>query len=479
MQWFARVTLVDGSRPWVELDPSISETDRAGAQACAQLVSHEARESGAVTSIETVSEYAKRWLEAREESGYTSVAADRSRMGTHILPVLGAKDVRKVTRAELEDLVDALDRRVRAGSLSWKSARHIWSLVSKMFDDAHNAKRRTLRVRADNPAAGVHAPDRGPRKAKVYLWPSEFLQLVSCEDVPLRWRRFFTITAYLFARVGEINALDWSDVDLEHRTVHIHKSVDRNTGVIGTTKTEKGRKVPIEPALMPLLEAMHEESGGKGAVSPIRATDRKLSRQLQRCLRIAGVERADLFASDAMRKPITAHDLRATGITWAAVRRDGLEVIAERAGHEGSYDTTRIYIREAENLRGANFGQPFPPLPPSLMVSSEFRPRTKPQRGRAAIQAETSGGAGNRSQPENAAKDTGEAVNQAAPRDPLAAVRDDSSVRNPNVEDVDIENAIVRAVLDGRVQLADMLRDLLERRRQERAGNVVPLARRR
>jgi hypothetical protein len=50
-----------------------------------------------------------------------------------------------------------------------------------MCADMVSAKKRELRVREDNPCRDVKAPERGARKAKQYLYPSEFLQFVSCE----------------------------------------------------------------------------------------------------------------------------------------------------------------------------------------------------------------------------------------------------------------------------------------------------------
>ncbi len=228
--------------------------------------------------------------------------------------------MRAVGREALEGLVEKLDAKVRAGAIAWKTAIHSWGLVTRMFADASGAKRRDLRVREDNPAAGVHGPDRGARRAKVYLYPEEFLQLVACPDVPLRWRRMFALTTYLYARAGEVNALTWADVDLERGVVHIHRSASRRTGESKSTKTGGTRRVPVEPHLLPLLCAMHTEAGGVGRVSPVDATDKKTARQLQRCLRLAGLTRADLYADDATRKPLTFHDLRSTGLTWCAVR---------------------------------------------------------------------------------------------------------------------------------------------------------------
>jgi integrase len=78
----------------------------------------------------------------------------------------------------------------------------------------------------------------------------------------------FALGAYCYARPGELGALRWEDVDLEHGVIHIHRAVDcvRAPGVVKPTKTKLARKVPIEPALLPLLDAMRAESRGKGLV---------------------------------------------------------------------------------------------------------------------------------------------------------------------------------------------------------------------
>jgi hypothetical protein len=81
----------------------------------------------------------------------------------------------------------------------------------------------------------------------------------------------------------------------------------------------------------------------------------------KRWLRRAGIDRPELFADDATRQALRFHDLRATGITWMAVRGDPGEQIKRRAGHT-DYATTERYIREAEVLRDG-FGEVFPALP--------------------------------------------------------------------------------------------------------------------
>jgi hypothetical protein len=80
------------------------------------------------------------------------------------------------------------------------------------------------------------------------------------------------------------------------------------------------------------------------------------------------VKRPELYITDATRRAITFHDLRATGITWCAVRGDDPLKIKQRAGHS-TFATTEGYIREAENLRDG-FGTVLPPLPTSLLGQS-------------------------------------------------------------------------------------------------------------
>ena len=216
-------------------------------------------------------------------------------------------------------------------------------------------------MRDDNPADGVAGPDMGPKKSKVYVWPNEFLKLVSSPKVPLRWRRLFALAVYTYARAGELAALDWTDVDLEHGIIHIHQSLDAKRGRgLKATKSDVARRVPIEHELMPLLVAMRAEAKGKGRV--VRLPGEHLSRSLRMYLRRAGIDRSDLLTSDATRKAMTFHDLRATGITWCAHRGDEPLKIMYRAGH-ADFETTKIYLREAENLSAA-FGTVFPALPP-------------------------------------------------------------------------------------------------------------------
>jgi integrase len=378
-RYSVRVRFRDGHRQWIPLSRELTHTQAvAQAREVALRARTEPRPAnGKVLAVgnETVEHWSKRWIASRQERGVLAVRTDRSALKTHILPIIGAERIATISVARLEDVRDALDEKVRAGEIAWQTARNCWVVVRAMFRDARGSKQRDLRVRQDSPCPGIAPPDTGLEKAKQYLFPSEFRRLVACSDVPLLYRRIFTLTTYLILRASELEALAWDDIDLGHGMVHVHRSLVDRTRIDKPTKTGSKRRFAIDPALMPLLRAMHRESGGVGRILGAFSLDRHgFSRSLRQFLAVAGVDRAELFANDRTRKWITFHDLRATGITWMAVQGVDALKIKQRAGH-ANLCTTEKYIRVAEELR-PGFGDVFPDLPKSLIRGAAALPRS-------------------------------------------------------------------------------------------------------
>jgi len=372
--WHARYTRGDKTRTnWIALDPSIGEGDVARAKASAASLVGTAKSTRKDGKGETVADYSVRWL-ADRVGRVASVADDRARFRLHILPILGALEARSFTRDDVERLRDDLDRKIARGDFSWKSAACVWTNVSSMCADMVNAKKRELRTRDDNPAKDVKPPDRGARKAKQFLYPDEFLKFVSCPAVPLRWRRAVSLAIYTAARDGELRDFRWDagDIDLGHAVLNITKAYNERTRKVESTKTAETRRFTIEPNLTPLLRVMHRDARGKGLV--LTWHDRHMTRSLRRWLRKAGVTRPELHTDTPTRKALTWHDLRATGLTWMAVRGDDPLKIQQRAGHS-TFATTQIYIRTAESVR-EGFGTPFPPLPSFVIEASVTEPES-------------------------------------------------------------------------------------------------------
>ena len=324
-RWWGRVTYPDGARRWVPLDPAIPADDETHARAmCIDAHGIARGLPSAPGRVETLATYAERWCAWREERGLASVKDDCARLSNHALPRLGHRDVRRITRAELEDLIEDLDRRVRARELGWKTADLVAGIVGRLFADAQGAKRRDLRVRADNPAAGLARPERGPRKAKQYLYPSEFEALVRSPLVPGRWKRLFAIAVY----TGHVleSSKPCAGRTLTSSTARCTctraSTACASAACASSTKSRAARRVPLERELAPLLQALLAE--GKNPEGSVLAMPSPgvLSRKLKVYLGKAGVMRTELFTNTETRKAITFHDLRATWVTWCAVRGD-------------------------------------------------------------------------------------------------------------------------------------------------------------
>ncbi len=370
-QWHAKWTRADGTRSeWLPLDAKIAIDDELGARAEAARMAPKIRHRAVSGSaVETVEDYSKRWLDDRD-GRVNSIRDDRSRMRDHVLPTLGSLDASKFSRDDVEQLRDALDEKIVKGELAWKTAGSVWTLVTSMAADMVNAKKRELRTREDNPCRDVKPPERGARKAKQYLYPSEFLKFVTREDIPRRWRRAVALAIYTYTRDAELRVLRERDID--HGIVDITRAFNRRkpTEVKGT-KSDAPRRFAVEPNLLPLLAATC--TGDPDALVIRLPSERSMARNLRRWLWKAGVRRPALHTSTTTSQNLTWHDLRATGATWMAVRGDDAHKIKQRCGHK-TFTTTEIYIREGESVR-EGFGEPFPPLPEELWNIAPISPR--------------------------------------------------------------------------------------------------------
>jgi integrase len=336
---------------------------------------------------ETCEKYFARHTEAREAEGVRDTRKERTIWGKWLSPRIGARPiagVTGVTREEVERIRDALDAQVRlrikeglAAGISGATAQNVWSVLRTMFKEAMGSRDRTLRVRTDDPTHGHKPPLKTPRRQKTFIYPTEFAKLLACadEDVPRQWREVYAVAAYTYVRPEELQALTWRDVDFAAGTLQISKATDARTGKPKELpKTENAvRAVPLEPALVPLLERMRKGADEGAPILPVlgELNDKFRAKQFRDHLRLAGVTRARLFADTVTLLPIDFRSCRDTGITWLALA--GLDVgkIQRRAGHE-DLSTTLGYVKMAEDL-GGKVGTPFAPLPGGL-VQPTFGP---------------------------------------------------------------------------------------------------------
>ena len=373
-----RITYPDGTRSNPRCLPA--GTSHAKARETARAMTERAAEQAAAPTAPakptepapvTWASWTERWAASREERGMRT-SDNLGHFRKWVPEATKAKPMADIERVDLERIVEGLDAAVIAELITWKTAINAWGTITKMFVDAVRSKKVALRVLTVNPCVGIAGPDRGAKKGKVYLYPTEFLALMNCPRIPIRWKRLFALAVYLYQRPGELEATHLEDIDLERRVLHVHRAIDHesDSGEFKETKTKSPRHIPIEVPVVPLLKVLIDEA--RERESPLlfdMPPMCDLSGRLRQYLVWAGVTRAELFADDRTRKHVTFYDLRATGITWMALRGDDALRIMQRAGHE-DLKTTMGYVREAENLAHAlGPDNVFPALPFDVISS--------------------------------------------------------------------------------------------------------------
>lgn len=397
LYWRGKVRLTDGSRARVDIPEPKCRREKSAREHVAwaqeredatqtiyraKLAQQAAEEAERAASAgETCDAWYERFYAEQVAEGRSSARDARYSWRGWVSPKIGTKPIAQVTRDDIEDVRDGLDESIKAwqqhgrgpGRISGKRAMNVWSAVTSAFKAAAGyAKRRDLRAlqgRA-NPCTGVRPPgDRDSRatRRKPFVFPMEFAKLVACEEVPLEWRELHAIAAFTYLRPGELRALRWSDVDVDHGVINVCRAWDSRNDCEKPPKTRNGiRIVPIHEHLKPLLERLRDEAE-RELVLPIltRVPEDAIAEMTRKHLRAAGVDRAALFINTDTTVQVNFRSWRDSGITWLAMTGLGVDKIMRRAGHD-AVQTTLGYVKQAEDFTGGMLGQPFAPLPACL-----------------------------------------------------------------------------------------------------------------
>ena len=143
-------------------------------------------------------------------------------------------------------------------------------------------------------------------------------------------------------RLGEIQALEWDDVDFDNRRISVRKSQYR--GKVTSTKNKKIRQADMSPQLAETLRRLRLERKklalreGKALPSFVFADEkgRMLSQEnlrsnLNLCLKRAGL------------RPIRIHDLRHTYATIRLLKGHNIGDVSYQLGHSSISITYNVY----------------------------------------------------------------------------------------------------------------------------------------
>ena len=219
-------------------------------------------------SAATLREAAEQWLSAAEAGVIRTRSGDRYKpsalrgyrqaLQTKILPALGHLRLTAVTSNMLQDIAD----RLAANELSASTIRNSLLPVRAIYRRAH--QRSEVAV---NPTLKLALPTvRGTRDN--IARPQHAAALIAA--LPRNEQAIWATAFYAGLRLGELQALDWSNIDLDINLIHVERSWDRISGYIDPKSRSGRRRVPITNTLRLhlLSHRLQQGDGGRGTVFP-------------------------------------------------------------------------------------------------------------------------------------------------------------------------------------------------------------------
>jgi integrase len=358
-EWWTLRVRIDGSHQRITLG-KVAEMSEAHARekgaAWRERMARERRGVAPSTSARgpTFQDVARRWTSgelARDFPDHVkakrTAERDVQRLDRYVYPIAGRLPIVDFTIDHAEAVMKALPaNRVRTPA----TRRHVAQLMHRILGIAVIP----LRLIKVNPLPKGFMPKVGPSKAKGYLYPADDARLPACVDVPLDWRFWYGFLDREGPRTSEAESFTWGDFDLERGAVKL----DEN-------KTDDPRAWALSPGVVAALHAMRARRkaagvpvGSNDPVFILRTDGKKYdpAKLFREHLRIAGINRPELFERSASRMHIRRHDLRATFVTLNLAAGRTETWIADRTGHKSS-DMINKYRRAARTAEELNLGE--------------------------------------------------------------------------------------------------------------------------
>ncbi len=292
----------------------------------------------------TLREFAPTFLAiARANNKPSSVAQKEQWLRSHILPRLGSLHLDEVTYAVVEDFKLALVASpVRSGKRRRDQPRGPRPMAAKSVNNGLTVLRRMLSIaRKRGLIASVPEMDwfRAPPPEISFLTFDEADQLLAV--APTAWRTTILLALRTGLRLGELLALQWSDVDLDAGRIHVRQNVVR--GIVGTPKSGRARLVPLSDDARAALAAHHH---ARGPLVFCDASGQMLT-----------AKRAGTAIDAAFKKSALSHSgwhvLRHSFASQLVMRGVSLKAVQELLGHSTIQMTMRYAHLAPEVVRDA------------------------------------------------------------------------------------------------------------------------------
>jgi len=369
-----RISLPDGTRPWIHLDPGLSET--MAREKAAGLTEKAWKKDASYTPkrgqkmvrpvASTIKAISEPWLEiinTDRDLAPATKAMYKTHAKNHVVPDLGKLKPVELTSGVLRRWIRELCEKYAPSTV-----RNIFNTVSRMVDDAMGEEwidlpanpTRHPKVRAALPA--VEAPEDVRHFTGV-----QALTLIQARTTPVERQVRYVVGFTSGIRDGELSALKWNSIVEEHGVFGF--MVTRSLAIVGpngfatekNTKTRAGRRfIPLHSEATRRLKQWKTE-GWKEYSGRASRDDDPIFPDEHGCPdrpKSAELLREDLEAAGLpttyQGHPFEFNDLRHSFSTWLASAGVPKETRDRLMGHAAASVGERHYTaRDVELLRQA------------------------------------------------------------------------------------------------------------------------------
>lgn len=259
----------------------------------------------------------------------------------HIIPYIGACDLSELRGEDLQGCIYELSRpRGKLGETFGGLSVNTVNSVISVLKASLKLARKLGRIDSD-PSELIRRPKKTGSSVECFSVCEQ--KKIENEVMSSNQPKLFGVLLSLYTgvRIGELLALEWSDLDFERRELCISKScydgksADGEKRILSTPKTQTSQRViPLPSSLVPLIEDHHEKSRSRWII----ANDenfigvRSYQRSFELLLKRAGVEHKGF------------HALRHTFATRAIECGMDVKTLSEILGHKNSTVTLNLYV---------------------------------------------------------------------------------------------------------------------------------------
>lgn len=310
-------------------------------------------------------EWADRWLDgftgkANSKRVYaTTIGYAKAVFRTAKVRDLDASDVRRlldhIRQEDAHRRARSKDETVRKGALSpatlAKHLRQLGACLEAAIAEGY-AERNAVRElhKTARPKVAKSRPVYYTDDELARLWPE-----LAYRPVYLNLCKAAVLTGLRF---GELAALEWGDVDLLNRELHVSRAYVSGLGV-GTTKSGEGRTIDLTPQAAALFEAWLVESGDDGLVFEREDGGHIEPRYLTRHVLYPALERAGIPRVGERGRKRDFHSFRHSFARIALEHGAEITWVQKQLGHSSitlTVDTYGGWARSAEKAQAEKLG---------------------------------------------------------------------------------------------------------------------------